>query len=202
MSLNTRPSLRRGLAVAAPLALVALGLTACNPDHITTMDSPTPSGSSLASTYTPSASSIPAETSASSSSEAPSSSAPSVDAKNVFTAPTPVKYSVQSLTVGTNPVKTGGFSALNVFGDAATKDGAQLISVGLCTGAVYTVTAIDGGYSADAGKTADTDKCATAGEANVATQLDKVLQGKFTVAVAHDEVTLKSSQGELVLAAD
>lgn len=223
MSLNSRPSLRRGLAVVAPLALVALGLTACNPDHITSMDSPTPSGSHLASTNAPtphasesehdsesgeaSDSAHASESAHSTDSSGPSESAHSTESSSAsaadtsfFEAKSTLSYSVDSVMVDGKPVQAGTFRGLNVSGDASTTEGAKLATVGLCSGAVFTVTGTPEKYTVQAPQPTNS-KCATTAAAAEASEIRKAFNGKITVDTEGNKTTLKTADATLTLTA-
>lgn len=203
MSLNSRPSLRRGLAVVAPLALVALGLTACNPDHITSMDSPTPSGSNLASTYAPAPHSSGA---ASESGHATESGAASESTAghaatdtSFFKVKTMATYAVESIVVKGQPVDASTFRGLSVVGDASSEEGAQLTTVGLCSGAVFTITGKSEKYSLALPEGTTTSKCGVAADATNAEKIHKALTGKVTAKTEGNKTTLKTADATLTL---
>lgn len=195
MSTNTLKSPARRLAlVAAPLAVAALALTACNPTHITTMDSPTPEGSHLATPYVE-------EPTHEASPEASASSDSAASTSSFFKADASTNYTVASLTVDGATVDPAAFASVSVFGDAASEAGAQLMTIGLCSGATFTVTGKDSSFASDAGTSGATDKCGTAAGVALANQVNGVLQGKITVVENGDEVTIKGGKGSLVLTA-
>jgi len=187
MSSNAKTSLRRAALVAAPLAVAALALSACSPDHITTMDSPTPQGSNLATPY-----------SAAPSSSAPAES-PAADASSLFSAKAAVDYTVSSVTVDGTSLDLGAFSDVSIFGDASGADGAQLTTIGLCDGSVYTVTGKGTSVTSTAGDSWSTDKCGTPEGEAVATKVHSVLEGKLSVAATADGFSLTGDKGEIVL---
>lgn len=215
--MNSRPSLRRGLAVVAPLALVALGLTACNPDHITSMDSPTPSGSNLASTYAPaphSSESEHASESASESGHASESGQPSESAgghaaetsdsaadASILKSKSSVTYSVDSIEIKGKPVQAGTFRGLSVMGDPATPEGTQLTTIGLCSGAVFTVTGKSDKLTVELPEGTTTSKCGTSAGAVAAGQIHQAFTGKVTESTEGNKTTLKTADATLTLTA-
>lgn len=177
---------RNAALLAAPLTVLALSLSACSPKHVTSLDSPTPKASDTA-----------APAAQDEKQEAPQeSSAPETDDAVDLS-----EYKVESLTVEGNEVDTRDFIGVSVSGDASDEDGAQLTTIGLCSGAVYTVTGTDE-YSSDAEGSANEDKCADPADAKVAEQLDKVLGGTIEVEESGDDVTITGESGELALTAD
>lgn len=193
-SSSSRTPLRRAALLAAPLAVLALSLTACGPKHITSMDSPTPSGSQTAS---PSSEQSGESSSSSSSSASASSEAPK--ATSVFKSSDPVTYELSSLTIDGESVDPASITALAIAGDASSDTGATLTPIGVCTGAMYTVTGKGSTLTSTAGTTASVEKCVKTKDEKAADELSSVLEGKFEVAVSGNDVTLTGGAGSVQL---
>lgn len=193
MSTNTLKSPVRRLAlVAAPLAVAALALTACNPTHITSLGSPTPEGSHLATPYVEESHAAPSS----------SASASASDGATSFFKPSgTVQYTVTTLTVSGSTVATEDFTDVRVSGDASSADGALLSTLGLCSGVDFVVTKAGAEFASDGSETSNLDKCGTAARTAIAQGVNSVLQGKITVVENGDEVTIKGGKGSLVLTA-
>lgn len=179
---------RRAALLAAPLAVAAVALSACNPVHVNEIVSPTPSGSALATPYT------------AHESEAASESAAPVDAATFFSSTSVAKYSVASVTVDGATVEPGVFKAVSVFGNA--EDGsATLTTIGLCDGSVYALSGKGATVTSTAGEAWSTAKCGDAEGEAVASKVHSILEGKLTASAEGDEITLKGAKGSLVLTA-
>jgi hypothetical protein len=185
---------RTAAVVAAPLAVLALSLTACAPDHITSMDSPTPKSSETAHAKATEEGNEPQETSGS------ETLSPEPDAASFLKADN-ASYKVSKISLAGSPVDPGVFTGVQVSGDAASDDGALLTTVGLCAGTTYTVTKSgQDAYSFDSAGSANLDKCSDPAEAKVAKDLDKILGGDVQVSVDGNSVQLTGQDGTLALA--
>ncbi|MGO3088247.1 MAG: hypothetical protein ACTII7_01025 [Galactobacter sp.] len=206
---STARRVRTAAFIAAPLTVLALGLSACAPKHITTMDSPTPKSSDTA--HASAAAEEHAEESEAATDEPTKASDVSESAEPTATQAAPsnaaaflkaedATYEVSALTVSGASVDPGAFSGVTVSGDAAGDEGALVTTVGLCAGTTYTVTASESGsYTFDEAGSANLDKCADTDAAAVATGLDKALSGDVAVTVEGNKVALAGDEGELVL---
>jgi hypothetical protein len=203
---------RTAAVVAAPLAVLALSLTAGAPDHITSMDSPTPKSSETAHAKATEEGNEPQETSGSETlspepgEESETGAAPTSEAAAPADAASFLKadnasYKVSKISLAGSPVDPGVFTGVQVSGDAASDDGALLTTVGLCAGTTYTVTKSgQDAYSFDSAGSANLDKCSDPAEAKVAKDLDKILGGDVQVSVDGNSVQLTGQDGTLALA--
>ncbi|MGO3151355.1 MAG: hypothetical protein ACTIJJ_01860 [Galactobacter sp.] len=200
----TARRVRTAAIIAAPLTVLALGLSACAPKHITTMDSPTPKASDTAhaSAAAEEHAEESEETGETSGSETlapePSEAAAPTDAASFLKAED-ATYEVTSFTLDGAKVDPGTFTGVSVSGDATSDDGALVTTIGLCAGTVYTVTTSGSGYTFDEAGSSNLDKCADDDAATVAQSLDDALSGDVDVTVNGNKVTLAGAQGELVL---
>ncbi len=187
-SFSRMTPVRRAALLAAPLAVAAVALSACNPTHVTSIDSPTPSGSALATPYT------------AHESEAASEPAAPVDAASFFSSETVAEYTLSSVTVDGATVEPGSFKGVSMFGQAA--DGsAMLTTIGLCDGSVYALNGKGATVASTAGEAWSTDKCGDPADEAVAVKVHSILEGKLTASAAGEEITLKGAKGSLVLTA-
>lgn|GEM_PF-2072846 len=189
---STRTTLRRVALAAAPAAVLALSLSACAPHHITSMDSPTPASSHLA---TESAS----DEAGTESSSAPASSESAAADAGVFSTTKPMTYTVKTLTVNGSDVATGSVRAIAISGDAASDAGATITPLGDCSGSLFSAKGTATQVTASAAVAGQSDKCTSAADAKVATDLASVLKGKLKVTEQGNDVLLTGKNGSLQL---
>lgn len=195
---STRTTLRRVALAAAPAAVLALSLSACAPHHITSMDSPTPASSHLATESASASASASAEAGTESSSAPASSESAAADA-GVFSTTKPVTYTVKTLTVNGSDVATGSVHAVAISGDAASDAGATITPLGDCSGSLFSAKGTATQVTASAAVAGQTDKCSSAADAKVATDLGTVLKGKLKVTEQGNDVLLTGKNGSLQL---
>lgn len=193
---STRTTLRRVALAAAPAAVLALSLSACAPHHIASMDSPTPASSHLA---TESASASASSEAGTESSSAPASSESAAADAGVFSTTKPVTYTVKTLTVNGSDVATGSVRAVAISGDAASDAGATITPLGDCSGSLFSAKGTATQVTASAAVAGQTDKCTSAADAKVATDLGTVLKGKLKVTEQGNNVLLTGKNGSLQL---